>query len=139
MGQSSLQSHEARRCDPQIFLDGSRHWRTTQIAPLYVLKTYVIDLAMKFGLPALTPFVAGTSMPLVTGATSLALSNAERQRRYIARLKKQAKAGQRLLGDKVLAITKLKPGDPLPRGWKWKKERGHWGATDGRCFIGGLD
>ena len=44
---------------------------------------------------------------------------------------------QRLFGDKHLAITKLKHGEPLPRGWKWKKERGHWWATDGHCFIRG--
>jgi hypothetical protein len=43
---------------------------------------------------------------------------------------------RRVLGDKLFAISQLKHGDPLPRGWKWKKVVGRWQATDGRTFIG---
>lgn len=43
---------------------------------------------------------------------------------------------RRALGEKVYAISKLKRGDPLPRGWKWKKLRGRWYATHGHTSIG---
>jgi hypothetical protein len=43
---------------------------------------------------------------------------------------------RRIMGDQALAISKLKHGEPLPRGWKWKKDRGRWVATDGHIFIG---
>jgi hypothetical protein len=43
---------------------------------------------------------------------------------------------RRVLGDQLFAISKLKPGEPLPRGWKWKKVGGRWHATDGSTFIG---
>jgi hypothetical protein len=43
---------------------------------------------------------------------------------------------QRLVGEQAFAISKLKHGDPLPKGWKWKKDRGRWGAANGHMFIG---
>lgn len=46
---------------------------------------------------------------------------------------------RRLMGEKRFAISKLvktlRPGDPLPKGWKWKKDRGRWCATDGHMGI----
>jgi hypothetical protein len=46
-----------------------------------------------------------------------------------------ARYTQRIMGDQVSAISKQKHGEPLPRGWKWKKVRGRWHATNGHQFI----
>ena len=44
---------------------------------------------------------------------------------------------RRFFGEQAFAISKLKRGEPLPRGWKWKKDRrAGWGATNGQMFIG---
>jgi hypothetical protein len=45
---------------------------------------------------------------------------------------------RRIIGETAFAVSKLKHPDPLPKGWKWRKQRGHYYATDGHAWIGDL-
>jgi hypothetical protein len=43
---------------------------------------------------------------------------------------------RRANGEKLFAVSKLAHPAKVPRGWRWKKERGRWLATDGCLHIG---